>query len=111
MKAALRNISVTVVELGDGRFRWQLLEQDASGDWALLEEGTGDIARYAPAMAAGLVRLEQLVDDLSQGPRQQEARGPRRDPGAVDARRGSDAPAAEVPHPARGKLFGFGPLR
>lgn len=110
MKSSLRNISVTVVEVPRGKFAWQLLEKHGDDAWQVLEAGRTASARYADAMAAGLVRLQSLVADLSVGPRQAVATpGGRRDlEGAADD--DAELKTGDAQKPA-GKLFGFGPLR
>ncbi|RYG56260.1 MAG: hypothetical protein EON56_04420 [Alphaproteobacteria bacterium] len=95
MKPALRHIAVTVVERGESRFGWQLLEQDREGQWKLLEESDNALPWYAAAMSAGLERLQSLVHDLATGPRE----------AAVAL------PTAEAARRTRSTLFGFGQLK
>lgn len=75
---ALRSIAVTVEEAAPGAFEWVLLERDM--DWAPLHRAKRPVASYAKAMAAGLMALQDMVDDLDAGPREAEldAQPPRR---------------------------------
>ena len=68
---ALRSIAVTVEETTPGAFEWVLLER--SIEWAPLHRAKRPLATYAKAMAAGLLALQDLVDDLDAGPREAEA--------------------------------------
>lgn len=68
---ALRSIAVTVEEPVPGEFEWVLLERGI--DWAPLHRTKRPVATYAKAMAAGLLALQDLVDDLDAGPRDAEA--------------------------------------
>ena len=110
MKSTLRNISVTVVELPRGKFGWQLLERKEDDAWQALAEGRTAFARYADAMAAGLLQLQSLVPDLSAGPRQPVATSPGQRDAAAIGEEEADPKVTDAQQPA-GKLFGFGPLR
>lgn len=72
----LRHIAVTVVEDEEGAFRWRLVELDDER-WQLLNEQRRGMQSYQAAMAAGLVALQKMVEDLDLGPREKEAE-PRR---------------------------------
>ena len=73
MAGALRNIAVTVEEPEAGEFEWVLLEQGV--EWAPLKRAKRPTASYAKAMAAGLLALQEMVDDLDAGPRDEEVEG------------------------------------
>lgn len=90
MSDTLRSIAVTVEEPAPGEFVWLLLEHHAG--WVELDRARRAVQSYAKAMAAGLMALQALVEDLDVGPRAAEA------PAA--------APAQRARHP-----FGFGSLR
>lgn len=63
-------IAVYVDERQDGWFQWVLIEQLASGsEWAALSSAEHWFKTYHQAMAAGLLELQGLVDDLDVGPR------------------------------------------
>ena len=69
MAGALRNIAVTVEELETGAFEWVLLEQGV--EWAPLKRAKRPTASYAKAMAAGLLALQHMIEDLDAGPREE----------------------------------------
>jgi len=71
MPGHLRSISVTVEEPMPGAFHWVLLEatEDASV-WTVLETSDKPFRKYRMAMAAGLLALQALINDLDVGPRQ-----------------------------------------
>jgi hypothetical protein len=66
---ALRHIAVTVEEPEIGQFKWGLLEQGT--EWAAFRRSKRPAASYAKAMAAGLLALQEMVDDLDAGPREE----------------------------------------
>lgn len=68
---ALRSIAVTVGETTPGAFEWVLLERGV--EWAPLRRAKRPVATYAKAVAAGLLALQEMVDDLDAGPREAEA--------------------------------------
>lgn len=68
---ALRSIAVTVEETDADAFEWVLLERGV--EWAPLRRAKRPVATYAKAMAAGLLALQAMVDDLDAGPREAEA--------------------------------------
>ncbi|MBS76392.1 hypothetical protein ACEN9J_37410 [Variovorax sp. Varisp41] len=86
--APLRHLAVTVFQANANAFRWRLVELLPDGQWSVIEEQASTVKSYSAAMAAGLVRLQGMVEDLSVGPREEEA----------------DAPAAK----AASGMFGFG---
>ena len=67
---ALRSIAVTVEEAAPGAFEWVLLERHS--EWAPLHRAKRPVATYAKAMSAGLLALQDMVDDLDSGPREAE---------------------------------------
>ena len=82
MATLLRSIAVTVDETTPGAFVWRLLEHTA-GDWTPLDAAQGPSGSYSESMAAGLLALQALIDDLDAGPRDEghtEAPPPRSDP-------------------------------
>jgi hypothetical protein len=84
---ALRPIAITVVEDAQGAYRWRLIELDGDG-WRVLREQSRSVRSYKTAMAAGLLQLQGMVDDLDAGPVEEEAK---------------TAPVAK-----KGPTFGFG---
>ena len=75
---ALRSIAVSVEEVEPGAFEWVLFEQGI--EWSPLMRADRPTATYAKAMAAGLLALQGMIDDLDAGPREQETeeRAPKR---------------------------------
>jgi hypothetical protein len=72
----LRRIAVTVNEDEEGAYRWCLVEL---GDerWQVLSEQPRAMNTYKAAMAAGLLELQGMVEDLDAGPREAEAEAAR----------------------------------
>jgi len=83
----LRPIAITVVEDAQQAYRWQLIELDGDG-WRVLREQSRPVRSYKAAMAAGLLQLQGMIDDLDVGPVEEEVKA---------------APAAK-----KGPSFGFG---
>jgi hypothetical protein len=108
MNPPLRPLAVTVLEGERGGFQWQLIERNKGSTWHPLESATVTQPTYRAAMAAGLYRLQSLVEDLDSGPRKTGSR-----PSAPEAPKAEpQAGATDTARPgAGGKLFGFGPLR
>lgn len=71
MAGALRHIAVTVEEPEAGEFEWVLFEQGV--EWTLLKRSKRPTASYAKAMATGLLVLQDMIEDLDAGPREEEA--------------------------------------
>lgn len=87
-QAPLRHIAVYVGEPEPGWFAWSLME--ASEDlatWSRIETTDEWVGSYKDSMAAGLLALQAMVDDLDRGPR--------------------EAPPTE-PQKTSGSRFGFG---
>jgi len=84
----LRHLAVTVIQSADKAYRWRVAELTPDGKWFTLDEQQGSEKTYCAAMAAGLVQLQGMVEDLAVGPREE-------DPGAPPSKR-------------KGGLFGFG---
>ncbi|MDQ0569653.1 hypothetical protein QFZ42_001487 [Variovorax paradoxus] len=89
----LRTIAVTVFEAEEGAaYRWRLVELEGNGEgWSVLRQQPRAVKTYKAAMAAGLLELQKMVEDIDIGPREKE----------------------EEPEPARaarkgGSVFGFG---
>ncbi|MDQ0023736.1 hypothetical protein J2X90_001531 [Variovorax paradoxus] len=98
---SLRSIAVTVFEDKEGAYRWRLVELEEES-WRVLRQQPRSTKTYKAAMAAGLVELQKMVEDLDVGPREDESEGkpePKPEP----------KPESE---PAEGKksgaAFGFG---
>lgn len=70
MVQLLRSIAVTVEEREPGSFVWRLLEH-ASGEWTSLDVARRSSTSYAKSMAAGLLALQALIEDLDAGPREE----------------------------------------
>ncbi len=70
MAGALRHIAVTVEEPDAGEFEWVLLEQGV--EWTAVKRAKRPTASYAKAMAAGLLALQEIVEDLDAGPREEK---------------------------------------
>jgi len=106
--ALLRHIAVHVEEPETGEFAWVLMERKG-GRWQEMGRSKSPEATYKAAMAAGLVALQAMVEDLDVGPRPDEASRVRAKGVHRRARETLDAPAKEA---APAKLyFGFGPAR
>ena len=75
---ALRSIAVSVEEVEPGAFEWVLIERGI--EWSLLKRAKRPTASCAKAMAAGLLALQGMIDDLDAGPREEETgeRAPKR---------------------------------
>ncbi|KQU89677.1 hypothetical protein ASC78_21075 [Variovorax sp. Root318D1] len=68
---SLRSIAVTVVEDKEGAYRWRLVELEDEG-WRVLGQQSRSTKTYKAAMAAGLVELQKMIEDLDVGPRGDE---------------------------------------
>ena len=106
MANPLRRIAVHVDEAAQGAYRWILIEQKTkSAKWAEIDAASEPIDTYKEAMAAGLIALEALIDDLDVGPRDA---APSR---AAPSKAASPEAAPEEALPKRqGGHFGFGDL-
>lgn len=69
---ALRSIAVSVEEVERGDFEWVLFEHGV--EWTLLKRANRPTASYSKAMAAGLLALQGLIEDLDAGPREERAK-------------------------------------
>lgn len=68
--ALLRRVAIYVEEPEPGWFAWTLAEADeGASNWAQIERAEEWVSSYKEAMAAGLLVLQQLIDDLDIGPR------------------------------------------
>ena len=67
----LRRSAVTVVEEEDGAYRWRLIEQYGE-DWHVFKQQSRSMGTYKAAMAAGLLELQKMINDLDVGPRGEE---------------------------------------
>ncbi|WP_431106574.1 hypothetical protein [Variovorax paradoxus] len=66
----LLRIAVTVVGKEEGAYRWRLIEQYGE-DWHVLKQQSRSMGTYNAAMAAGLLELQKMIDDLDVGPREE----------------------------------------
>ena len=100
---SLRSIAVTVFEDKEGAYRWRLVELEEESWWVLRQQSRST-KTYKAAMAAGLVELQKMVEDLDAGPRDDE-------PGVKPESKPEPKPKPES-EPAEGKksgaAFGFG---
>ncbi|MDQ0591266.1 hypothetical protein QFZ47_005375 [Variovorax paradoxus] len=67
----LHRIAVTVIEEEEGAYRWRLVELEGDG-WHILNQQARSMKTYKAAMAAGLLELQKMVEDLDVGPREDE---------------------------------------
>ncbi|MET3441411.1 hypothetical protein ABIC94_002169 [Variovorax paradoxus] len=67
----LRRIAVTVLEEEEGAYRWRLVELEGES-WYVLSQQARSMKTYKAAMAAGLLELQKMIDDLDVGPRDEE---------------------------------------
>ena len=94
---SLRSIAVTVTEDKEGAYRWRLVELEEES-WRVLRQQPRSVKTYKAAMAAGLVELQKMVEDLDAGPREDEPDAkpePKAESDAAEGRKG-------------GAAFGFG---
>ncbi|VTU36177.1 hypothetical protein [Variovorax sp. PBL-E5] len=75
--ARLRRIAVYVDEPEKGWFAWVLIEQqEGFYEWTELDAADEWLGSYQEAMAAGLMALQALTEDLKIGPRARSAPPP-----------------------------------
>lgn len=75
--AHLRRIAIYVDEPEKGWFAWVLIEQqEGFYEWNELDAAGEWVASYHEAMAAGLVALQALIEDVEVGPRAKRAPPP-----------------------------------
>ena len=79
----LRHLAVTVIQSAKG-YRWRVVELTPDGQWFTVDEQASPMKAYSAAMAAGLLHLQGLVDDLAVGPREEDPEAP-----AAKAKRGA----------------------
>ncbi len=84
----LRHLAVTVIQSANKTYRWRLVELAPDGQWTAVDEQEESAKNYSAAMATGLLQLQEMIEDLAVGPRDE-------DPEAPQAKR-------------KGGLFGFG---
>lgn len=101
MHSTLRAIAVSVEEPKARQFAWVLMERDGAA-WTELDRAGVVAATYRQAMAAGLLALQALVENLDIGPRVAPTE---EDP---DRNEASDRPPSGA---EKGPFFGFGPAR
>lgn len=116
MSAELRHIAVHVEEATPGRFEWVLSERPSGRDWVDIDRSTAAVSTYKVAMAAGLVALQAMVEDLDIGPRRSTGAratprpavtSPHPPPASALAERRSQPAAKKLAR--KPSLFGFGP--
>jgi hypothetical protein len=73
MAGELRRIAVYVDEPKKGWFAWVLIEQATLGHWLEFQAAEEWVASYREAMAAGLLKLQSLIEDFEAGPRERDA--------------------------------------
>ena len=111
MTSRLRHIALHAEEPHAGRFVWVLSERVGTTTWKEIQRADEPVASYKKAMAAGLVALHGLAEDLEAGPRTTAAASAHAK-GSEDAAPDSDDAAAPRKGPAPKKsVFGFGPAR
>ncbi|WP_431111957.1 hypothetical protein [Variovorax paradoxus] len=77
--STLQSIAVTVIEVEEGAYRWRLVElgdEEEGQGWSVLRQQPRSMKTYKAAMAAGLLELQKMIDDLDVGPRDNEEAGP-----------------------------------
>jgi hypothetical protein len=77
--STLQSIAVTVIEVEEGAYRWRLVElgdEEEGQGWSVLRQQPRSMKTYKAAMAAGLLELQKMIDDLDVGPRDDEEAGP-----------------------------------
>ncbi|KQW27761.1 MULTISPECIES: hypothetical protein [Acidovorax] len=114
MANELRLVAVHVEEPSPGTYEWVITEQRSGDQWVEIDRATGGRHRYKEAMADGLVSLEQMIDDLDEGPRWTRGRSDATQKEGLIATAHSDAEeTAKRPQPKPEKVgyFGFGPIR
>ncbi|WP_395350082.1 hypothetical protein [Variovorax sp. UC122_21] len=68
----LCHLAVTVFQSADKAYRWRVAELTSDGKWFSIDEQQDAGKTYSAAMAAGLVQLQGLVEDLAIGLRQED---------------------------------------
>ncbi|MDM0078488.1 hypothetical protein QTH90_29055 [Variovorax sp. J2P1-59] len=107
----IRRIAVYVDETKDGMYRWILIEQvEKPRRWMEIESSSSASESYRDAMAAGLLVLQRMIDNLDQGPRQSDGRLGA--PGKTEAARplSTVTNSSETARRNSGSHFGFGDL-
>ncbi|QRF60212.1 hypothetical protein [Variovorax paradoxus] len=74
--SALRHLAVTVIQSASKAYRWCIGELTPDGKWSAVDEQEEAAKDYSAAMAAGLVQLQGLVEDLAVGPREEDPEAP-----------------------------------
>lgn|SRR6476620_5773833 len=106
---SLRHIAIHVEEPKRGHFEWVLTER-IGRNWRALDRSTSPVETYKAAMAAGLVALQNMVEDLDVGPRTGrtsalvESKDERHEPQ-------KKVPASAIEAAPSKPYFGFGPVR
>lgn len=114
MANELRLLAVHVEEPNPGTYEWVITEQRSGDQLIEIDRATGGRNRYKEAMADGLAALEQMIDDLDEGPRWTRGRSDAPQKEGLIATAHSDAEeTAKRPQskPEKVGYFGFGPVR
>lgn len=115
MANELRLLAIHVEEPTPGTYEWVITERRSRNQWSEIDRSTDGRNHYQEAMANGLVSLEQMIDDLNEGPRRSLDRSgvPQQGSKAQSATMQTDAEeAARVSRakPKNAAYFGFGPI-
>ena len=111
MTSRLRHIALHAEEPHAGRFVWVLSERVGTTTWKEIQRADEPVASYKKAMAAGLVALHGLADDLEAGPRATAAASTEDEDSENAASGGDDTEAAHKGPAPKKSVFGFGPAR
>jgi len=103
--SSLRSVAVTVLEDSKGAYRWRLVELEED-NWRLLRQQPRAMKTYKAAMAAGLVELQAMVEDLDLGPREEELESEAERESAPEPEPASGSDHEEGRK--KGAAFGFG---
>lgn len=74
----LRHLAVTVIQSANKAYRWRMAELTPDGKWFAVDEQRDSEKTYGAAMAAGLVQLQGMIEDLAVGPREEDPEAPPR---------------------------------
>lgn len=114
MANELRLLAVHVEEPSPGTYEWVITEQCSRNQWVEIDRATGGRHRYKEAMADGLAALEQMIDDLDEGPRWTRGRSDALQKEELISTAHSDAEETAKrlqANPKKVGYFGFGPIR
>ena len=69
---------MTVIQSANKAYRWRMAELTPDGKWFAVDEQRDSEKTYGAAMAAGLVQLQGMIEDLVVGPREEDPEAPPR---------------------------------